>query len=412
MIRTLGRWLVITISTGSALLDAQSLDLQTALQRAYSASPQLNIAQAEVGAKTGVKEQTRLWANPDFMVDAEDFAGSKGYTGWKQAQVTYSISQDFELWGKRATRTALAAYEEGAAEWDYMLSWLSLRADVTRTFLSALVLQERRQLAQEMLEMTTDLLNLIKVKVESGKMAPIGLHREEITVARAKLAVGRLEADLGSTYQRLATYWGSTCPDFDEVVYPLYEIEIPCNLCELLASLDEHPELARLDDQIAAAHEALRLETKVPLPDVSVSGGFRQYPGQGAYSFVAAFDVILPVWNQNQGNISRARHDLSAAISRKESVRLSLENRLSTTHRELMTLYQETKALAEVILKNSEHALDLAREGYEGGKFAYFELLDARRAYFDIREQYLESLLLYHQKRVDLDQLLATGEDE
>lgn len=412
MTKTIGLLLISAITAGSfSLVEAEPLDLPTALERAYTNSPLLEIAQAEVGAKSGLTTQARLWSNPDFMVDAEDFGGSKGYTGWKQAQVTYSFSQDFELWGKRSNRTALAAYEEGAAEWDLTLTWLNLRANVTRTFIHAAILQEKCRLAQQMLAMTNDMLETIRTKVESGKIALIGLHREEITVTRARLGLARLEADLRSAYQQLATYWGSAYPDFTEVIYPLSEITSPCSLCDLLCTIDSHPELARMDDQVAAAYEALRLEEKVPLPDVSVSGGFRQYPGQGAYGFVAAFDITLPVWNQNQGNISRARHELSAAISRRESARIDLERRLSTTHRELVALYRETKALDDVILRSSEQTLDLTKEGYEGGKFAYIELLDARRTYFELREQYLDTLLLYHQKRADLDQLIADGEE-
>lgn len=411
MTRKIRLLLVSAVTAGSfSLVEAEPLDLPTALERAYTRSPLLEIAQSEVGAKSGLTTQAGLWSNPDFMVDAEDFGGSKGYTGWKEAQVTYSLSQDFELWGKRSNRTAMAAYEEGAAEWDLTLTWLNLRAHVTRTFIHAAILQEKCRLARQMLAMTTDMLETIRTKVESGKIASLGLHREEIAVTRARLGLARLEADLRSAYQQLATYWGSACPDFTEVVYPLSEIASPCSLCELICTMDSHPELARIDDQIAAAYEALRLEEKVPLPDVSVSGGFRQYPGQGAYGFVAAFDITLPIWNQNQGNISRARHELSAAISRKQSARVDLERRLSTTHRELVALYRETKTLDNIILQTSEQTLALTKDGYEGGKFAYIELLDARRTYFELREQYLDTLLLYHQKRADLDQLLADGE--
>jgi cobalt-zinc-cadmium efflux system outer membrane protein len=403
------RSFLITLLTTTATIAYASevLELTTALERAETNSPKINLAAAEFGMKSGAVEQSYLYPNPSFIVDAEDFGGSKNYRAFKQGQITYSITQEIELWGKRAARQAFAAYERSASHWSYTLALRALRANVKHSFIDAAVLQEKLAVAQEKLETAEEVVQLTHAKVELGKIAPIGLRREEGNVARARLSLNRLRSHLANAYHELASYWGDDRPDFSAVTFPLFEIALPENLCELLERLNDHPELARWNNEIAAARQALLVEQVQPLPDVGVTGGFRQYTGNGAYGFVAAVEIPLPVWNQNQGNISRARHQISAAISHYEATLRDLQRQLQTAHRELAALYHEVEMLRGVVLATSEETLTLAKEGYQQGKYDAFELLEAKRTFFDLREQYLNSLQLYHQKRVDISQLLA-----
>lgn len=404
----LSLFFIVILLSASAMLSADAvMDLSTALERAEAQSPKVSIAAAEYGMKEGALLQTGLYPNPNVVVDAEDFGGSKNYRAFKQGQITYSLTQDIELWGKRAARQSFAAHEKTAAQWSYDLALRTLRANVTHSFIDAAVLQEKLTVAQEKLQMAKEVLQLTQARVESGKLPPIAFKREEVNVARAHLSVSRIQSHLDNAYYELSAYWGDQCPDFTTVSFPLYDVTAPENLCELLDRLNGHPEVARWGEEIAAAHQALLVEQKHPLPDVSVTGGFRQYTGNGAYAFVAAIEVPLPAWNQNQGNISRARHQVSAAISHQRAAQRDLHRQLQAAHRELEALYHEVKLLDGVVLETSEEALSLAKEGYQHGKYDAFELLESKRAFFDLREQYLNSLQMYHQKRVDIDQLLA-----
>lgn len=394
------------------LASEEILDLAKAIQLAMDASPELSAATAQVGMREGEKVQAGLYPNPELTVDLEDFGGSKFLKRFEEANITYVLSQDLELWGKRSARQAVAAQIQRASQWDYELAKINLRAKVAHAFIEASAIQEKEELAKERLGIMTDIVSTLKTKIASGKISAINVNREEVTLTRAQLAIRRLNQQQELAYKELSAFWGDDCPTFTAICYPFAEISSPGTLCDLLNQLEDHPELSRLEAEIQAACQTLIAEQREPLPDISVSGGVRQYLGHGAYGFVVELDIPLPVWNQNQGNISRARNQISFAISQKEAKQRELGKRLRSLHFELQSLYQDIVAVRDQILLSSQSSLAFIQAGYEAGKFDYLELLYAQRDYFDVREQYLDQLLLYHQKWIDLNLVLAVSPDE
>ena len=65
----------------------------------------------------------------------------------------------------------------------------------------------------------------------------------------------------------------------------------------------------------------------------------------------------------------------------------------------------EAVALRETVLSRASETLEKTRIGYEQGKFGYLDVLDAQRAFFEIRSGYLDALEQYHLATIEIEQL-------
>jgi cobalt-zinc-cadmium efflux system outer membrane protein len=70
--------------------------------------------------------------------------------------------------------------------------------------------------------------------------------------------------------------------------------------------------------------------------------------------------------------------------------------------------YVQAATLKDTVLPEAEQAFSLSRQGYESGKFAYLEVLDAQRTLAEARLQFIEALQEYHTQRANVERLTAT----
>ncbi len=100
----------------------------------------------------------------------------------------------------------------------------------------------------------------------------------------------------------------------------------------------------------------------------------------------------LPLWNRNQGNITKAQSQLIAAENEVRRMELELRQRLAPAFERYQNAREQSQKYSEDILPNAAKTLDLTRSGYQQGEFNYQALLIAQRTYFQANLSYLESL--------------------
>src|SRR5690349_15361312 len=105
----------------SSSLDASLLSMSTALNRAYEADATGAVSASQLSALRSNRMQIGMLKNPEFSVFLEDFDGSMIYGGWANSQITFTITQEIDVWKKRAAQVELARFEELMAEQDAML---------------------------------------------------------------------------------------------------------------------------------------------------------------------------------------------------------------------------------------------------------------------------------------------------
>lgn len=383
-----------------------NLDLDTAIQRAWSCSPTLAIANTEVDVKQSEAYQVSLWPNPIASIEADDagFIASRGRRD--DTEVALSISQLFELGGKRSARQREAALQMCLAVWSREAIKIDIAQNVKNAVVDVAAAQEYLRVAIEQHDTAQEVFNAVSSKVEMGKVSPLQAKKSEITHITAKLTLEKAQRALELAKKKLAATWGSNCVDFDTVNFALFDIEPLPSLESLEVDQYNNPDIARFDAEILAAQEVIALEEAQSVPDLTVTGGYIAGSDPG---WLVGVSMPIPIFDRNQGNICKAKQLLYQLYDQQQESLIQLNLEMTTTYDALVTAYNQSLAFQRTLLASAISAFDAAHEGYTQGKNEYIELLDAQRTLFDVQQQYIDTVVEYHYKKEALNRLIGKG---
>ncbi len=400
-------------------ITANAITLSAAIERALSRSPRLKSASAGMMASKGEWRQSGLLPNPDIDIEAENIAGQGLYRRTDSAEFTYGVSQLIEIGGKRSARQEAASKGYEIARLDYEAARLDLIRDVTIAYAEAVAAQEQVKLAKEQNQLAKEVLESVSNRVAAAAAPLVQKSKAEAAQAISEIAFSKAMRELKTAKKKLASLWGQ-----DDNGYILDESDFvtigpPFMPADATTRLQATPDIARLDARFARAKATLDLEQANAIPDPTFSVGLREFRETRDQAFVVGVSLPIPVWNLNQGNIAKARHEVSKSESDNHAEVLSLSNELTRAELELQAAYEEAKSLKSTILPATEQAFKLSRQGYQAGKLPYLEVLDAQRTLFEARSQYNAALKNYHVHRAEVERLAPrqaaeseTGEED
>lgn len=372
------------------------LDFDSAVSHTMASSLSLSIAENEIQIRQGEIKQAKLYSNPTFNYELET-----SELGWKDRQELYALSQLIELGGKRQKLVKVASNEYYAAMYGYEATKLERLYQLTKWFIQSIAAQELLQVALEEQQNAEEFLKVTQSKFEAGKLSLIETSKASLTKSLADFNIRQKRTAFQTSKKNLSILWSTSAHAFDLVTYPFYEISAPIPLNDYLAKLCDQPEIVRALYKNLAAYHHLKFEKAQRIPDVTLTLGYCY--DEGDNGLVAGIAVPLPFWNQNQGNIKKARYEMRKIENEKKQLLLTLEAKLTTAHLELMRSFHEAEEIKSTLLRTATQAFDLSLEGYREGKFDYMDVLEAKRSLFDIREKYIQTLVTYHTRRAEIE---------
>ena len=388
------------------------ISLAVALEKALANSPQLKSAGSAMLASKGERRQAGLLPNPEIGIEAENLAGQGPYKGTDSAELTYGVSQLIEIGGKRSARQSVAGKGYEIASFDYKAARLDLIRNVTAAYADAVAAQEEVKLAEDQQKLAGDVLQTVSKRVAAAAEPLIQKSKAEVALATSEIAFNKATRELEIAKKKLASLWGQDGDGFILDASDFFTIQPPVAPADTAKQLAATPDIARLDAELWRAKANLELEQANAIPDPTISVGVRDFRETGDQAFVVGLSLPIPVFNLNQGNIAKARHEVSKSEADKQVSALELSNELIRAAQELQTAYDEAGSLKNTILPAAEKAFSLSREGYQAGKFPYLEVLYAQRTLFEARSQYNASLKNYHTHRAEVERLTAVHSDK
>lgn len=386
---------------------ASGVNLQTAIDRALQNSPRIKSAAASVLATEGVRSQSDAWMNPEIGFQAENFSGDGRYKGIDSAEITYGVTQVIEVGGKRSGRRAVAEQGVALSRHDQVLTRINVVRDATVAYTNAVAAQEMLTLAEEQKETAGGLYQEVGERVDAAREPLIQKSKAQITVSTAKFAHERAERELGHAKHVLSNMWGGHEANFPLDTSDFFVLTPPMAEAEAETKMDKNPAYTRMESNFAKMQAQYELEKSNAIPDPRINVGVRDLRDTGDQAFIAGISIPIPVFNQNSGNIERARQEVSKAESDTQAVRLAMINELHEALETQLNAYRNADNLKKSILPSAEKAFSLSRQGYRTGKFPYLEVLDAQRTLFDVKEQYIAALKEYHIAKAEVDRLTA-----
>lgn len=389
--------------SSAAIPPGGALTLDAALALATERSPALAAARNELESAEGGVTQAGVLPNPEVAVLMED-------TRRDSRTTTAQLNVPLELGGKRAARLGAAGKSRELARSQLAAARLELRSAVYAAFFAMLVAQERARLAREAVSLASHASQVATRRVAAGKAAPLEQSRAGVEQANAALEQADADAALALARHALAALCGLADADMPPLARP-----------EDLRPAPPRPGMAQLNDQIelAPALEASRIEVERRQAVVGVERS-RQYPDltltvgtkrdnasdRGTMPVIGV-SIPLPLFDRNQGNVYTAMRQADKAADEYRATRL----RLGTELRQAATQLSVSRTLADTlrqdVLPAANQAYDAAVRGFEAGKFAFLDVIDAQRTLLQARIRHLNAIAASHEAAAAIDRILG-----
>lgn len=352
---------------------AEPVSLSDALARGQDVSPRIAKAKAELKAAEGRAIQAGIRPNPTISAEVENFSGTGPYRTFGQTETTVAVSQPFELGGKRRARKDVAAAEREFAQIALRKAEADLGYDIIVSHAELRAAEDRAVLARQVLARAVELARIAETLVDVGRDPPLTKLRADALLAEVKAEKLRTEAELLSARQRLALLIGSEDPELSATVQ---DIAAPPASAYGAPSLDERLAAAARD----AAAARVKLARAEGVPDITASGGVRNFRESRDTAFIVGVSIPLPLFNRNRGNIAAARANGDAAEADLAQARLDTRFSRRDAERMLAAANERVTALSGASLFQANEAARIAEIGYQQGKFTLIELIDAQEA--------------------------------
>ncbi len=385
---------------------ANAITLAEARALALNHNPELATARLEMQALQGAEAQAGARPNPELGILIEDTRSATRTS-------TVQLSQAIELGGKRAARQAAAAQAREQAAVALEAKQAEIRAAVATAFFELLAAQEQQRLAESSLALAQRAATAAEKRLLAGKVAPLEPAKARVAEAGARAELAQARSDLLLARGRLAALWGQgpqalTPAEGDANALP----RLPDDQRVAEQSLDAPAlRLPRLD--IARRQALTEGERARRTPDVTVTVGAKRDAELGRTQAVVGFSIPLPVNDRNQGALLEALRREDQAREALTVATLKLQGEVAEASSRLRLQREQVQLLRDEALPTAQAAYDAALKGYELGKFAFLDVLDAQRTLLQLRRQLLQGSTEAHRAAADLDRLLGrnTAED-
>jgi len=380
------------------------IDLAAAIRLAFG-QPALRAAAHEAAAGDAIAARAGNYPNPELAWLREgQQAGTR--------TTTLQISQPVELGGKRQARIALAQGEAALAHSELAARKRAIRADVIAAYYTVLVGLEQQRLAQALTGLAQRSTEVAARRVAAGKVSPIDETRARLAALDAATGLMEAGAALAIARTRLGALIGRP-PQAAEAIVPAGKADALPELPPLAALLERSGEagaIRRARGQLAAQEAQAGVERAARIPDLTVTLGTQRDDQIGHRQTVVGVSLPLPLFDRNQGRLAAALRRTDKARDELAAARIDTAAELTAAATRYATARAEAARLHDDLIPSAASAYDLTLRGFEAGKFAFLDVLDAQRTWFQVQSRHAGALLDAWRAYADIERLAGADQ--
>jgi outer membrane protein, heavy metal efflux system len=278
----------------------------------------------------------------------------------------------------------------------------TLAFNVASQFISALLAQADLDLAEKDLASFQQTVDIGQASFQAGAMSEgdllkikLQLLQFQMDVSGAKLALVQALASL----RQLLGY--ESVPENYQVVGDLEYTPVKLGEDDLKAlALRQRPDLRAAQLGVTSAQSLYSLARANGKRDVGVTFTYNHLGGVNTGSLF--FNMELPIFDRNQGEIARTRYAITQSQElSSEQASLALTD-VANSYESLRTSDQVVQLFQSGYLKQAEDSRDISQYAYQRGGASLLDYLDAERTYRSTELAYRQALAGY---MISLEQL-------
>jgi outer membrane protein, heavy metal efflux system len=396
----LGIFVSATSAGQAAGQAATQITLDQAIDLALRNSPTILATRTLIEQNKAQETTANLRPNPVLLWDAQflPFFSPGGFTAdfvSQTSQFDIGVGYLFERGGKRNARLLAARDQTSVTQATVADSERTLKFNVAQQFINVLLAKSNLDFAIADLKTFSDSVRINEERYKAGSISKndflkirIQLLQNETAVATARLAKAQALLSL-----RQLIGYKSVPRDYDVAgnleYHPLTSSQEQLEA----AAIDQRPDLRAARLGVTAAQSQLKLAKADAKQDLSVTFDYSHVGGTSSGTFF--FNIPLPVFNRNQGEIARTRF----AINQANFTETAAEQIVLTDVRNAYEGVKDNETIVNLYesgyLGQAKESRDITEYSYQQGAAPLLDFLDAERSYRATQLAYRQALASY-----------------
>ena len=294
------------------------------------------------------------------------------------------------LW-QRPHRIAAAELDSRSISENLVEHGLALIRDVRISYADLWAAQEQARLAEEDAGLRVRMAELAQSRLRAGFISELEASRTQTESLQAADTARSLSKKATAAGQNLCALLGLIA-DYTtfEITGPDFTSQVTEPVDELLKSaLATRPDVRAAELAIEAAGERVGWEKSKVYKLIAIIDGDDR--SEGSMAFAPGLAVEVPVFNQNDGRVVRAKAELEQAAREYEAVRQSIMLQVRQAHTQYISAREEFESWDEGIVPSWQTTVERTEKSLAAGQVAYLSVLQARMGLVAARVQKTES---------------------
>jgi cobalt-zinc-cadmium efflux system outer membrane protein len=381
---------------------SSELSLDDVLSLVAAKNPTLRAISYKRQAAEGRLKQAGVWSNPELGFEIEDVGWDA--PGLTESEISVSLAQEFEFFGQRQARRAVALAEIDNVGLQARLSAYDLYLETKRRFYALAHAQKHLGLSAVSVDLARTIVENISFRIGKGAALQSEQLLAQLEEQRAQLRLDESGQDLEVARIKLAALWNGTPTDITLTFDPEPQLDNLLDQVGLFETgIDSTRNILQLDRQAAILLAEQSLATAEARPSVTLSGGYKRIEANNSNSLLFGLSMPLPFFNRNQGRRESLGAELRSLEYDRAQVRLEAAARIRSGAIELRQAARRHETLDTVLLPTAEEAYRMLHAAYLAGRVTYTHLLEAERSLNEIRFEHNHLLLTIHKQIIALE---------
>lgn len=385
---------------GSAAAQTTKIALDQALQLALDNSPSIKAARTQIEQNKAQEVTAGLRPNPLLSWDAQFipfFNPSRFSADYLNTQQQFDIGAGYliERGGKRHRRLDAARDQTRMTREQIADLERALKFNVAQQFIGALLAQSNLEFATEALQSFQRTVKINQDRFQAGDISKNDFLKIKVQLLQFQTDVNsaRLAKAQALTLLRQLIGYDAVPRDYDVQGNLIYQ-PVKSSLDDLQAlALQQRPDLRAAQLGVTAAQSQAALAQANRKQDLNVAFNYSHVAATSTGSMF--FNIPLPIFNRNQGEIARTRFALNQAEFTSKAAQ-------QTVLSDVRNAYEAAKSGEAIVnlfdsgyLKDAKDSRDISEFAYRQGAAALLDFLDAERTYRTTQFAYRQALANY-----------------
>jgi outer membrane protein, heavy metal efflux system len=374
--------------------------LDEAVRLALAHNHGLAAARTFIQQSQAQETTANLRPNPVLLADAQFLPVfnpnrfTADYTD-QSAQFDMGVSYLFERGRKRQHRLQAAKDLTAMTISQVADNARTLTFSVASSFVAVLLAESDLELARQDLESFQHTVEISEARFKDGDLSEGDYLKIKIQLLQFQTDVSQAELARLQSLVALRELLGyeSVPADYD-VAGTLEYAPVKTTREEALAMATDHrPDLTAAIQGVAAAHSQYELAVANGKRDPALTLLYTHNSGMGTAS--TFFNMEVPIFNRNQGEIARTRYAVTQAEELRRVAEETVEGDVAGAYDGVSTNDRVVQLYRSGYLDESRLSRDISEYAYKRGAASLLDFLDAERSYRATQFAYRQTLASY-----------------